>query len=73
MTLGTLSISLLLWVQAEGDSPSSGQFPENPSIFSSGGLYYLMGALICGKILKEIISYLGRYRAMGALADTSLW
>ena len=73
MTLGTLSISLLPWVQAEGDSSSSGQLPKNPSMFSSGGLYYLMGALICSNILQRINPYLGRCRAIWALADTSLW
>ena len=32
-----------------------------------------MGALICGDILQMINPYLGHNRAMGALADTSLW
>ena len=54
MTLGTLSISLLPWVQAKGDSSSLGKLPENPSMFSSGGLYFLMGALIFDNILHII-------------------
>ena len=73
MTLGTLFFHLLPLVKAEYESPPKTEPPAPMSMFSNGGLYYLMGALICGNLLQRLNPYFGRYRALGALADTSLW
>ena len=73
MTLGALCLSLLSVVHADEDISSAQESLYPISYFISNVIYYLMAALICGNILQRETPYLGHYRALGALANTSLW
>ena len=73
MTLGTLYLSLISVVHADEDTSSSQESLYLIYYFSSSRIYYLMAALICGNILQRVNPNLGRYKALCALADNSLW